>query len=336
MLEYFIKRMVSMVITVIVVSIAAFVVIQLPPGDYLTAYIADQEAQGQRFTDDEIASLRVEFGLDKPMVAQYFSWIGKIVTRGDLGWSLKYKRPVSEMILERLPMTLLIFFCTIVVTYTLAISIGVYSATHQYSVGDYFFTTVGFIGIATPHFLSALVVMYIFQYYLGFDVGGLQSADYRDAAWLGPQFIGKLWDLIKHLVVPVIIIGTAGTAGLIRVMRGTLLDELRSQYVTTARAKGVSEIKLLFKYPVRIACNPIVSTIGWLLPRIISGQAIVAIVLNLPTISPLLLVGLKQQDTYLAGSIILILTCLVVIGTFISDILLVLVDPRIRLEKRAT
>lgn len=321
-----------MICTVAAVSVTAFIVIQLPPGDYATTYRAQLEAQNLRVTDEQMEELRIEFGLDKPMTTQYFHWIGNAM-RGDLGWSLRYKEPVSKLIGERMPMTLLVFVSTIVVTYVLAISIGVYSATHQYSIPDYIFTTFGFIGIATPHFLLALVAMYLLQTHLGWSVGGLQSNEYRDVEWFGEGGIGKFIDLLKHMVVPVLVIGVAGTAGLIRVMRGTLLDEIRKQYVVTARAKGVSEIKLLFKYPVRVACNPIISSLAWLLPRVISGQAIVAIVLNLPTVSPLLLSALKAQDTYLAGSIVLILTCLVVLGAFISDILLVIVDPRIRLEK---
>lgn len=276
----------------------------------------------------QAAAMRKQYGLDLPVYFQYFKWMGNML-QGDFGDSFTYNTPVSELIAERLPFTIMLSLITLVFTYALAIPIGIYSATHQYSAADYSFTTVGFIGLATPNFLLALILMFLFFKYFGLSIGGLFSSQYQLAPWS----IAKFMDLLKHLPIPIIVIGTAGTAGLIRVMRGCLLDELRKQYVITARAKGLTERALLFKYPVRSAINPIISTIGWTLPGIVSGATITAIVLSLPTIGPLLLTALINQDMYLAGSTVMFLVFLTVIGTFISDILLVWLDPRIRYEK---
>jgi len=314
-----------MVPTLLIISILSFVLIQLPPGDYLSSYIIRLREQGTTVGEAQIEALKREYGLDLPVSLQYFKWMGKVL-RGDFGKSFQWHKPVSELIGERLALTTFISLCTLLFTLAVAIPIGIYSATHQYSIGDYAFTTIGFVGLATPNFLLALILMFIFYKYFGFSPGGLFSREYMETAWSWARFI----DLLHHLWIPVIVIGTAGTAGLIRVMRGTLLDELRKQYVITARAKGVGERKLLFKYPVRIAINPIISTIGWLLPAIVSGEAITAIVLNLPTTGPLLLQALLCQDMYLAGSFIMFLSFLTVIGTLVSDILLVWIDPRIR------
>lgn len=250
---------------------------------------------------------------------------------GDFGRSFQWNEPVSKLIAARLPLTIVISLFTLIFTYVVAIPIGIYSATHQYSIGDYIFTVVGFIGLATPNFLLALVLMFIFYKYFGLSAGGLFSPHYQLAPWS----VAKVIDMLKHLPIPVIVIGTAGTAGLIRVMRGCLLDELRKQYVITARAKGVAERVLLFKYPVRVAINPVISTIGWELPGIVSGETITAIVLSLPTTGPLLFRALMAQDMYLAGSTVMFLTSLTVIGTLLSDILLAWIDPRIRYEKGA-
>jgi len=324
-----VRRFLFMVIVLIIVSVLAFVIIQLPPGDYVTSLVSKLEAAGERITEEKILALRKRYGLDVPIYLQYFKWMWRML-HGDLGMSLLYNRPVASLIAERLPLTVMISLLATIFTYAAAIPIGIYSATHQYSIGDYIFTVAGFAGLAIPNFLLALVLMFLFYKYFGLSVGGLFSPEY----FLAPWSIGRFVDMLKHLPIPIIVIGTAGTAGLIRVMRGCLLDELRKQYVITARAKGVAERILLFKYPVRVAINPIISTIGWMLPAIVSGETITAIVLNLQTTGPLLYHALLSQDMYLAGSITMFLTFLTVIGTFISDILLMWIDPRIRYEKQ--
>jgi len=329
MLYYVIRRLIYMFIVLWVLSVVSFIIIQLPPGDFLTSYIVRLSRSGQQVDKAQLAALRKRYGLDLPIYAQYFKWIWNIL-HGDLGRSFQLNKPVSELIGERVALTATISIFTLIFTYAVAVPIGIYSATHQYSIGDYFFTTVGFVGLATPNFLLALILMFIFFKYFGLSVGGLFSPEYIWAPWS----IGKFVDMLKHLPIPIIVIGTAGTAGLIRVMRGCLLDELRKQYVITARAKGVEEKVLLFKYPVRVAINPIVSTIGWTLPGIVSGETITAIVLSLPTTGPLLFSALMSEDMFLAASILLILAFLTVIGTFLSDLLLVWVDPRIRYERK--
>jgi len=310
-------------------SVVAFTIIQLPPGDFVTSLVIQMEAGGSKVDEAQIAALEKRYGIDKPGYVQYFLWMKKML-RGDLGQSFQWTKPVSKLIAERLPSTLALSFFSLILVYAVAIPIGIYSATHQYSVGDYVFTTIGFGGLATPNFLLALLLMFFLYNYFDLNVTGLFSSNYVTASWS----IGKFIDMLKHLPVPLIVIGTAGTAGLIRIMRGCLLDELRKQYVITARAKGVKERTLLFKYPVRMAINPIISSIGWELPWIVSGQTIVAIVLGLPTIGPLLFDALITQDMYLAGSSVMLLCFLTVIGTFISDLLLIWVDPRIRYERK--
>jgi len=328
MLSYIIRRFLYMIIILLVVSMVAFLIIQLPPGDFMTSYIVQLQAGGEQVQEEQVAALRRQYGLDLPIYLQYFKWTWNML-HGDFGRAFSWNRPVSELIAERLPLTVIISLFALIFTYVVAIPIGIYSATHQYSIADYTFTVVGFAGLATPNFLFALILMLFFYRYFGLSVGGLFSPQYFRAGWS----IGKFIDMLKHLPVPIIVIGTAGTAGLIRVMRGCLLDELRKQYVITARAKGVSERTLLFRYPVRIAINPIISTLGWTLPGIVSGETITAIVLDLPTVGPLLFGALLSQDMYLAGSTIMLLSFLTVIGTFISDILLVWMDPRIQYEK---
>jgi len=331
MLSYILRRFLYMIVILLIISVIAFIIIQLPPGDYLTSYIIQLRTQGTDVSESEIASLRKQYGLGLPVYQQYFKWMWKML-HGDFGKSFQYgQRMVSELIAERLPLTVAINIFATIFVYIVAIPIGIYSATHQYSVGDYIFTVIGFSGLAIPNFLFALILMLFFYKYFGISIGGLFSPQYKMAPWSLDKFL----DMLKHLPVPIIVEGTAGTAGLIRVMRGCLLDELKKQYVITARAKGVEERTLLFKYPVRVAVNPIISTIGWMLPAIVSGGAIVEIVLGLPTIGPLLFSALLTQDMFLAASSIMILSFLTVIGTFISDILLVWIDPRIRYEKGA-
>ena len=329
MIYYILRRFFYMIIILLAVSVVAFIIIQLPPGDYLTSYIQQLQLSGTIATEAEIASLKKQYGLDQPIYVQYFSWMGKMF-HGDFGMSLQWNKPVSELIGERLMLTVMLSLFTLIFTYIVAIPIGIYSATHQYSIGDYTFTTIGFAGLATPNFLLALILMFILFKYFGLSVTGLFSPEYTMAAWSWDKFV----DMTQHLWVPIIVVGTAGTAGLIRLMRGCLLDELKKQYVITARAKGVSERTILFKYPVRLAINPLISTIGWILPGIVSGATITSIVLSLPTTGPLLFRALMSQDMYLAGSLVMFLSFLTVIGTLISDILLVWIDPRIRYEKR--
>ena len=328
MIQYLVRRVGYMLITLLGISILAFVVIQLPPGDYLDIYIQQLRDRGIETDREELAGLENRYGLNQPVLVQYFKWMGNLITL-DLGQSFATRQKVTDMLAERVPLTALITLLTTLFTFAMAIPIGIYSATHQYSLTDYSVTTIGFIGLATPNFLLALILMFLFSRWFGVTIGGLFSPEMVTA----PFSLAKLWDLITHLPVPIVVVGTAGTAALVRIMRATMLDELRKQYVITARSKGVEERSLLFKYPVRIAVNPLVSTIGWLLPEIISGATVTAIVLSLPTTGPLLLTALLQQDMYLAGSIIVVLSLLTVIGTLISDLLLVLVDPRIRMER---
>ena len=328
MLYYFLRRLIYMFITLWMVSVVAFVIIQLPPGDWLTSYVMELEEVGTEVSEAQIASLRKQYGLGQPMYLQYFHWIHNIVRYGNFGRSFEWNRPVSELIWERIMLTTIMALLATVFVFAVAIPIGIYSAVHQYSIADYFFTIVGYTGLATPNFLLALVLMFIAYKYFGISVGGLFSPEYTQASWS----MGKVLDMFSHLWIPIIVLGTAGTAGLIRIMRGVLLDELGKQYVITARAKGVKELTLLFKYPVRVAINPIISTIGWRLTMIISGAPIVATVLSLPTTGPLMLKALLSQDMYLAGSFFLLLCILTITGTFISDLLLALVGPRIKME----
>ena len=327
MAAYVIRRVIYAVVTLLVISVVAYVIIQLPPGDYLTSYIMRLEMQGGEVTDAEVETLKREYGFDLPPHLRYFRWMANLL-RGDLGRSFFYNRPVLELLAERLPLSLLVSLLALLFTYLVSIPVGIYSATHQYSLWDYTLSLVGFVGLATPNFILALLLMFFFFKTFGLSIGGLFSPEYL----LEPWSWGKFVDLLKHLPVPVIVIGTAGTAGLIRVMRGLMLDEMAKQYVVTARAKGVGERRLLFKYPVRVSLNPIVSTIGWTLPAIVSGQTITAIVLSLPTVGPLLLEALVNEDIILAGSVVMILSFLTVLGTLLSDLLLAVLDPRIRFE----
>ncbi len=326
MLRYIAHRLVLMIPTVFGISIIAFIIIQLPPGDYLTTTIAQLSAAGDLVEEEAIAALESRYGLDQPMHIQYLKWIWGIVGRGDFGMSFEWELPVRELVWSRLSLTVILALATLVFTWAVAFPVGIYSAVRQYSIGDYFFTGVGFIGLAIPNFLLALVLMYVAFKVFNQSVGGLFSPEFVEVPWS----LARVRDLFSHLWIPMVILGTAGTAGLIRLMRANLLDELRKPYVKTARAKGLSEVRLLLKYPVRVALNPFVSTIGWTLPLLVSGSAIVSVVLSLPTTGPLLLRALIAQDMYLAGSFILLLGVLTVIGTLVSDILLAWLDPRIR------
>ncbi len=329
MMQFILRRILLMIPTFFVTSIVAFAVIQLPPGDFATTYIASQAAQGDNVNAQEtLQQLRSVYGLDQPMYVQYAKWIWGIVTRGDFGIAFEFHQPVSSLIWERVMLTLLLSLASILITWIIAFPIGIYSAVKQYSVGDYLFTFIGFIGISVPSFLLALVLMYIQFKYFSLTLGGLFSSDMESAPW----GLAKISDLVQHLWLPVLILAFGGMAELIRIMRANLLDELRKPYVVTARSKGLAEWKVLLKYPVRMALNPFISTIGWTLPYLISGSIIISVVMSLPTTGPMLLRSLQSQDMYLAGSIILILSFLTIIGTLVSDILLALLDPRIRYQ----
>jgi peptide/nickel transport system permease protein len=311
----------------LVFSVTIFAIMQAPPGDFLTTYVATLSTSGSSITAEQVAALRHEYGLDQPVWIQYLKWMGNLL-RGNLGLSLEYQRPNSELIGERLTLTVVLAFLAFVFTWLVAIPAGIYSATHPRSALDYFFTVLNYVGVATPNFLLALVLMWGAFAYFGVSVTGLFSPEFVDAPWTGARVL----DLLMHVWLPAVVLGVAGTARLTRVMRANLLDELHKPYVTTARAKGLSEWRLVLRYPARLALNPLISTIGWYLPALFSGSLIVATVMNLPNIGPLLLRALINQDMYLAGAILLIYSFLTVLGTLISDVLLAWLDPRIRLE----
>lgn len=327
MLQFLIRRSISAVLTIWAISIVSFIIILLPPGDFLTTYAANLAAMGEYAPEQQIAAMREHYGLGEPIYVQYVKWM-RGVLQGDFGRSLQWGVPVRVMLEDRIGLTVLVGLSSILFMWAVAIPIGVYSATRQYSLLDYVFTFLGFLGLATPNFLLALVLMWIGWSVFGQNVGGLYSPEYKGAPWS----LDKFWDLLKHLWIPMIIIGTSWAANLIRTMRANMLDELNQPYVETARAKGLAEWRLVWKYPVRVALNPFISTVGYALPQIVGGVLITAVVLNLPTIGPLLLGALLAQDMFMAGAIVMILSVLTVIGTFISDILLAIFDPRIRLE----
>lgn len=328
MLQFILRRLVFLIPTLIAISLVMFIIIQLPPGDYLTTLVAAMASQGENVDQAALVALKERYGLGQPIYVQYWKWISSIILHGDFGRSFAYNLPVSSLIWERLALTMVLSICSLLFVWIVAFPVGVYSAVRQYSIGDYVATLLGFIGVAVPNFLLALVLMYIAFKYFNQSVGGLFSPEYQEAPWNWD----KVLDLLSHLWIPIIIVGTEGTAGLIRIMRANLLDELRKPYVVTARAKGLPEWKLLLKYPVRVALNPFISTVGWVLPGLVSGSAIVSIVLSLPTTGPILLRALLSQDMYLAGSFLLMLSVLTVIGTLLSDLLLAWLDPRIRYE----
>jgi peptide/nickel transport system permease protein len=329
MLTYIVRRLLTMIITLVAVSALVFVIIQLPPGDYLTTYIAELESQGELVDPGKIEFLRQEYGLDKPMIEQYWVWVSGMV-QGDLGYSFEYELPVSEVVGDRLFLSFVLNFSTIIFIWMISFPIGIYSATHQYSWGDHSLTFLGFLGLATPNFLLALILLYFANVTFGTSIGGLMGEEYLNEPWS----IDKVLSVLEHMWIPVVVIGTSGTAGMIRRLRANLLDELQKQYVITGRAKGLPPIKLLVKYPLRMSLNPFVAEIGNILPQVVSGSVIVSTVMSLPTTGPMLLHALQSQDMYLAGSFLIFLAMLTIIGMFISDLLLLVLDPRIRMGEK--
>jgi peptide/nickel transport system permease protein len=327
MLGYILRRIAIMIPTLFIISIITFAVIQLPPGDFLTSYVAQLRSMGDNIEDDAIEAMRERYGLGQPLTVQYGKWVWGIISRGDWGQSMEFQKPVKDLIWERMWLTVILSLTAMFVSWFIAIPLGVYSATHQYSIPDYIMTTISFIGIGTPGFLLALIIMWFAMTSLGMNVGGLFSQEFVLAPWS----FDKVVDMLKHLWIPVLILALNGTAGGLRTTRANLLDELNKPYVETARAKGITEAKVIWKYPVRVALNPFFSTVGWELANLVSGSQLVAIVLSLETTGPLLLRSLTSQDMYLAGSFLLLLSALTVIGTLVSDIILAWVDPRIRM-----
>lgn len=325
MLRYVVHRLLVMIPTMLAISLVTFVIIQLPPGDFLSAQMAEMQSQGEGLQAAKLDYLRELYGLDRPMWQQYLHWLWGLL-HGDMGWSFEYDRPVTDVIGDRIMLTAVVSFATVLFTWALAFPIGVYSATHQYSWGDHGLTFLGFLGLATPNFLLALVMLYLANVYLGISIGGLVAPELVDQ----PMSWEKFLSVLAHLWIPVVIIGTSGTAGMIRRLRANLLDELQKPYVVTARAKGLPPRRALIKYPLRMALNPFISDIGNLLPDLISGSALVSVVLSLPTTGPVLVRALQIQDMYLAGSFLMLEAFLVVIGVLISDLLLAWLDPRIR------
>lgn len=328
MLQFIVRRVLMMIPTLFAISVVTFVIIQLPPGDFFTTYISNLAAMGESVDQTVVESIKKDYGFGEPIYVQYGKWITKIVTQGDFGRSFQKGKPVTDLIWERMGLTIALSLFALLVTWVIAFPIGIYSAVRQYSIGDYIFTFLGFVGLAVPSFLIALVLMYVAFKYLGQSVGGLFSPAFSDAPWS----LAKIKDLLSHLWIPTVIIALEGTAGLIRVMRANLLDELHKPYYTTAKAKGLSEFQALIQYPVRVALNPWISSVGWILPGLVSGATIISVVLNLPTTGPMQLEALLNQDMYLAGSFVLLLSTLTVVGTLISDILLAWIDPRIRYQ----
>jgi peptide/nickel transport system permease protein len=327
MLNYIIRRVMIMVPTLLAISAISFIIIQLPPGDFLTTLMEELQSQGERASLEQMEFLRQQYGLDQSPLEQYFTWLFGLL-QGDLGWSFQHNAPVASLIGERLLLSFLVAFVTLLFSYLIAFPIGVYSAVRQYSIGDYAFTFVGFLGLATPSFLLALVLLYLANVFFGTSVGGLMDDHFLDQ----PMSWAKFRSVLEHLWIPVIVIGLSSAAENIRLLRANLLDELQKQYVVTGRAKGLSPMKLLMKYPLRMALNPFIADIGGILPRLISGSAIVSVVMSLPINGPMLISALRSQDMYLAGSFVMIEACLVVVGVFLSDLALAALDPRIRLQ----
>ena len=331
MIGYVIRRILIMIPTLLAISLIVFIIIELPPGDYLESYVAELQAQGESVDPQEIQFLREQYGFDESPVQRYLRWVGGML-QGDFGYSFEYRLPVSEVVGDRLFLTIVVSMATIIFTWIIAFPIGIYSATHQYSWGDYGLTFIGLLGLATPNFLLALILLYFANVTFGTSIGGLMDPEYIDQPWS----VDKALSVLEHLWIPVVVIGTAGTAGMIRRLRANLLDELQKQYVVTARAKGLPPFRALVKYPLRAALNFFVADIGTLLPSIISGAELVAVVLSLPTTGPLLITALQSQDMYLAGSFLMFLATLTVVGVLISDLLLAWLDPRIRLAGGAS
>jgi peptide/nickel transport system permease protein len=327
MARFILQRLMLLPLLMVIFSIMVFVIVEAPPGDFLTSYIATLSSSGSSIGAEQVEALRAQYGLDQPLYVQYLKWMGNLL-QGDLGLSLEYQRPNSELIGEQLVLTIVLALFSFVLTWIIAVPAGIYSAIRQRSVLDYLLTIINYVGVATPNFMLALVLMWVAFAYFGIGITGLFSPDYQGAPWSWDKFV----DLMAHVWLPSLVLGIAGTARLTRVMRANLLDELNKPYVVTARAKGLSEWTLVLRYPVRLAFNPLISTIGWYLPQLFSGSLIVATVMNLPNIGPLLLRALVNQDMYLAGSILLIYCMLTIVGTLLSDILLAWIDPRIRMD----
>ncbi len=327
MFSYLARRVMLMVPTLLLASALIFTVMQLPPGDFFQTYVAEMQAQGEKADLSRLEFLKNEYHLDKPPVQRYFYWLADFV-RGDFGYSFEYEMPVREVIGDRLLLTIVLSFLTIIFTWAIAFPIGIYSATHQYSWGDYGLTFIGLMGLAVPHFLLALIVMYFANAFFGLSIGGLMAPEYHNQ----PMSMAKFGSILQHIWLPVVVIGVTGTGSMIRAVRANLLDELDKQYVTTARAKGLPPVRALLKYPFRMSLNFFISDIGSVLPAVVSGAEIVAIVLSLPTTGPLLVRSLQAQDMYLAGSFLMFLAVLTVIGVLISDIALAILDPRVRLQ----
>jgi len=339
MFAYVIRRVLTMIPTLIVISLLTFFIIELPPGDYLSNQIAQLKALGEESSIAKIEFLRAEYALDRPFFERYLIWVGALpgthgfdgLLQGNWGWSFEFEKPVADVVGPTLPLTIILNFATILFVYIVAFPIGIYSATRQYSWGDYGFTFLGYIGLATPNFLLGLILLYLSNRWFGLSIGGLMNPEYIDQPWS----LAKVGSVLAHLIVPTIVIGTAGTAGMIRRLRANLLDELHKQYVATGRAKGLAERKLLLKYPLRMALNPFIADIGNLIPSLVSGSVIVSVVLNLPTVGPILLDALRSQDQFLSGFILLFVAVLTLVGMLISDLLLGVLDPRIRLGARS-
>ena len=331
MFGYVLRRLFIMIPTLLVISFLVFAIIQAPPGDYLSSYMSELQSQGEAVNPQKIEYLRKQYGLDRPFYQQYFIWVTNLL-QGDLGYSFEFSLPVSQVVGDRLALTAVVSIATVLFVWLVSFPIGIYSATHQYSLTDYGLSIVGFIGMATPSFLLALVMLYFANVWFGTAIGGLMDQSYIDQPWSW----GKVESVLAHLWLPVVVIGASGTASQIRRLRANLLDELQKQYVVTARAKGLSRGRLLIKYPLRLSLNPFIADIGTLLPEMVSGAVIVSVVLSLPTTGPMLLDALRSQDMFLAGSFLMFLALLTVIGVFVSDVLLGLLDPRIRLGAGAT
>ena len=328
MILYIFQRLALLPLLMLIYSFVIFAIIQAPPGDFLSAYVATLASSGSSISADQIAALRHQYGLDQPFVVQYFLWMQNLF-HGDFGLSLEYQRPNADLIGEQIGLTIALALFSFVLTWAISVPAGIYSATHPRSLGDHVLTVINYVGVATPNFMLALILMWVAFAYFDISVTGLYSPEFVDAPWS----LARVWDLLGHIWLPALVLGIAGTARLSRIMRANLLDELNKPYVVTARAKGMKEWRLVLRYPVRLAFNPLVSTIGWYLPALFSGSLIVATVMNLPNIGPLLLRALINQDMYLAGGILLIYSFLTIVGTLLSDVLLALIDPRIRVEK---
>ena len=325
MLQYIVKRTLVLIPLLLALSIVVFIIIQLPPGDYLTTYINQLRSTGMEVTEDQIKALEARYGFDQPMYIQYLKWM-KNLLKGDMGYSFVYNRPVNALVGSRLPATIAISLVSTILIWLIAFPIGFYSATHKYSFGDYAFTGISFFGVSVPEFLLAILIMYLYFLVTRKYAGGLYSDVYAGKPWTWDKIV----DMLKHVWIPLLVIAITGTAGLFKTFRANLLDELGKPYVKTARAKGVSNMRLLIKYPVRIALIPFIATVGWMLPGLISGQTVLSMVLSLPTVGPLLITALQNQDMYLAGSIVFVMGLMAMIGTLVSDILLAVTDPRSR------